>query len=87
MPNRSNSLHRRLLLAALSLSLFALPLARAQAARAGGSITGSVTDQRGAVVVGATVTIYSQAGGQVVANVRTDAQGRTVAAVDRKSVV
>jgi hypothetical protein len=76
MRNRSKFLLGRLLLAALSLSLFALPLARAQAAAAGGSITGSVTDPRGAVVVGATVTVYSQAGGQPVANVKTDAQGR-----------
>src|SRR5690242_20656206 len=75
MRNRSKLL-LAILVSALSLSIFALPLARAKAAAAGGSITGAVTDPRGAVVVGATVTVYSEAGNQPVASAKTDAQGR-----------
>ena len=46
------------------------------AAPAGGEIAGTVTDPKGAVVVGATVTVYRGEGVQTVATVKTDAQGR-----------
>jgi hypothetical protein len=60
---------------ALALPLLLLaPLSAASAA--GGEIAGTVTDPRGAVVVGAAVTVYPEAGGQPVATVRTDAQGQ-----------
>lgn len=74
MRKRSTFLPRRLLLAALSFSLLVLPLARASAA-AGGSVKGSVTDPRGAVVVGAVVAVLD-ASGQKLKEVKTDAQGR-----------
>src|SRR4051794_14708915 len=76
MRNRSKLL-LAVLVSALSLSVFALPLARTSAAAfAGGSIAGAVTDPRGAVIVGATVTIFAEAGSQPVASAKTDAQGR-----------
>ena len=75
MHKRSTSLDGRLLLAALSLSLLVLPLARASAA-SGGSVKGSVTDPRGAVVVGATVAVLDAASGRKLKEVKTDAQGR-----------
>jgi hypothetical protein len=58
----------------LTLTLLLAPLAAASAA--GGELAGTVTDPKGAVVVGAAVTVYPEAGGQPVANVRTDAQGQ-----------
>ena len=76
MRKRSTSLSARLLLAVLSLSLLLMPLAHTSAAAAGGSVTGSVTDPRGAVVVGATVTVLDAASGQKLAEAKTDAQGR-----------
>ena len=45
-------------------------------AAAGGAIAGTVTDPKGAVVVGATVTVTDAAGKQAHAPVATDAQGR-----------
>lgn len=59
---------------ALPLLLSFAPLSAAFAA--GGEITGTVTDPRGAVVVGATVTVYPEGGGQPFATVKTDAQGQ-----------
>ncbi|HEV7893952.1 MAG TPA: carboxypeptidase-like regulatory domain-containing protein, partial [Pyrinomonadaceae bacterium] len=65
-----------ILLAALTLPLFAVPLARTRAAAAGGSVAGTVTDPRGAVVVGAAVTVYAEAGGQPAGGAKTDAKGQ-----------
>jgi Carboxypeptidase regulatory-like domain/Peptidase family M1 domain len=58
---------------ALALSL--LPAAASRAA-AGGTISGTVTDPKGAVVAGATVTVYTEASGREVAAAQTDAQGQ-----------
>lgn len=71
MKNSNRSKFVSLLLA---LPLLLAPLAAASAA--GGEISGTVTDPKGAVVVGAAVTVYPEAGGQPVATVRTDAQGQ-----------
>src|SRR4051812_19720589 len=77
MMRKRSKLLLAILVSALSLSIFALPLARTSAATvAGGSIAGVVTDPRGAVVVGATVTVFAEAGSQPVASAKTDAQGR-----------
>jgi hypothetical protein len=65
----------RLLLATLFAVTLSLAFAAAASA-AGGTITGTVTDPKGAVVVGATVTVTDAAGTQVHAPVKTDAQGR-----------
>ncbi len=63
--------------AAFALALPLLLLATLSAASAaGGEISGTVTDPKGAVVVGAAVTVYPEGGGQPVATVRTDAQGQ-----------
>ena len=63
--------------AAFLLTLPLLQLAPLSAASvAGGEVGGTVTDPKGAVVVGAAVTVYPEAGGQPVATVRTDAQGQ-----------
>src|SRR5215204_6385156 len=67
------SLRNKFTAFALALLLL-VPLSAASAA--GGEIAGTVTDPKGAVVVGATVTVYPEAGGQPVATVRTDAQGQ-----------
>src|SRR5947209_11905751 len=56
-------------------ALLLLPAVRSSAA-AGGTISGTVTDPKGAVVVGATVTVTDAAGKQAHAPVQTDAQGR-----------
>jgi hypothetical protein len=69
------SLRSKLIISLVSLALFALPLTKTRAA-AGGSISGTVTDPKGAVVVGATVTVTDAAGTQPHAPVKTDAQGR-----------
>ncbi|HYY99160.1 MAG TPA: carboxypeptidase regulatory-like domain-containing protein, partial [Pyrinomonadaceae bacterium] len=76
MRNAGKLLLSTLLLAALAHALVALRGAVAAAAASGGSITGTVTDPRGAVVVGATVKVYAEAGDQPVASAKTDAQGR-----------
>ncbi|HEX8336571.1 MAG TPA: carboxypeptidase regulatory-like domain-containing protein, partial [Pyrinomonadaceae bacterium] len=70
MPHRNKLVAFALALALLLLS--SLPAASA----AGGEIVGTVTDPKGAVVVGASVTVKEESGGPVVAVVRTDAQGR-----------
>jgi Carboxypeptidase regulatory-like domain/Peptidase family M1 domain len=74
MMRKRSKLLLAVLLAALALPLFALPAARASVA--GGSITGTVTDQRGAVVVGATATAYPKSGDRPAGSAKTDAQGR-----------
>ncbi|HYY96819.1 MAG TPA: carboxypeptidase-like regulatory domain-containing protein, partial [Pyrinomonadaceae bacterium] len=61
------------LLFALTLAL--VPFAKSSAA-AGGTIAGTVTDQKGAVVVGASVSVTDAAGQPAHAPVQTDAQGR-----------
>ena len=58
-----------------TLTLALVPFAKSSAA-AGGTISGTVTDPKGAVVVGATVTVTDAAGQQAHAPVQTDAQGR-----------
>jgi hypothetical protein len=58
-----------------ALALLLVPFARSSAA-AGGTIAGTVTDPKGAVVVGATVTVTDAAGRPAHAPVETDAQGR-----------
>ena len=69
------SLRNKLAALALALPLLLLaPLSAASAA--GGEVSGTVTDPKGAVVVGASVTVYPEGGGQPVATVRTDAQGQ-----------
>jgi hypothetical protein len=69
------SLRNKFAAFALALPLFLLaPLSVASAA--GGELSGTVTDPKGAVVVGATVTVYPEGGGQPVATVKTDAQGQ-----------
>ena len=60
---------------ALSLACLLTPLAAA-AQVPSGEIAGTVTDPKGAVVVGATVTVYAEGGAQPVATVTTDAQGQ-----------
>src|ERR1051326_2709587 len=65
----------RLLLATFVAVTLSLAFAAAASA-AGGTITGTVTDPKGAVVVGATVTVTDAAGAQVHAPIKTDAQGR-----------
>lgn len=66
---------------ALALALLLTPLAAAtsatSAAAAGGEVTGVVTDPKGAVVVGAVVTLLDAAGATV-ATAATDGQGRYV---------
>src|SRR3954470_13006880 len=76
MRNRSKLLLSLLLLASLALPLSALSGARTAAAATGGSIAGTVTDPRGAVVVGASVTVYAEAGGQPAGGAKTDAKGQ-----------
>jgi hypothetical protein len=68
------SLGSKLAALTLLLPLLLAPLSAASAA--GGEIGGTVTDPKGAVVVGASVTVYPEAGGQPVATVKTDAQGQ-----------
>src|SRR5215213_8972208 len=68
------SLRSKLVTLTLLLPLLLAPLSAASAA--GGELSGTVTDPKGAVVVGATVTVYPEAGGQPVATVKTDAQGQ-----------
>jgi hypothetical protein len=52
------------------------PAPLSAAAAAGGEVSGTVTDPKGAVVVGATVSVKVESGGAVVATVNTDAQGQ-----------
>jgi hypothetical protein len=59
----------------LALTFILVPLAKSSTA-AGGTISGTVTDPKGAVVVGATVTVTDAAGQPAHAPVETDAQGR-----------
>ena len=64
---------------ALALLLLLTPLAAASpssAAAAGGEVAGTVTDPKGAVVVGAAVNVYAAGGAEPVATVKTDAQGQ-----------
>jgi hypothetical protein len=61
---------------ALPLLLILLLAPRSSSSAAGGEISGTVTDPRGAVVVGASVTVYPEGGGRPVATVKTDAQGQ-----------
>ncbi len=70
------SLRNKLAAFALALPLLLLLAPLRPALAAGGEITGTVTDPRGAVVVGATVTVKGESGGPVVATVKTDAQGQ-----------
>src|SRR5438045_133975 len=58
-----------------TLTLALVPFAESSAA-AGGTISGTVTDQKGPFIVGATVTVTDAAGQQAHAPVETDAQGR-----------
>jgi hypothetical protein len=60
---------------ALALVLLLTPLASAFAYAAGGEVSGTVTDPKGAVVVGATVTVVDAAGATV-ATGTTDGQGK-----------
>jgi hypothetical protein len=60
---------------ALSLTLLLIPLAAARAAAAGGEVAGTVTDPKGAVVVGAAVSVVDAATGAAVASATTDGQG------------
>ena len=69
------SLRHKFAPVALALALLLLPLAGASAA-AGGEIAGTVTDPKGAVVVGATVTVYAESTTQQVGTAKTDAQGQ-----------
>ncbi|MFL6334671.1 MAG: carboxypeptidase regulatory-like domain-containing protein [Pyrinomonadaceae bacterium] len=69
------SFRNKLAVFALALPLLLFVLAPLSLAAAGGEISGTVTDPKGAVVVGANVTVYPEAGGQPVATVKTDAQG------------
>lgn len=73
---RSSKSFLAILLAALALPLFAASFAPSRAAATGGALSGTVTDPRGAVVVGATVTIYAEAGGQPAGVAKTDAKGQ-----------
>lgn len=67
----------RIKLVAFLLTLLLLQLAPLSAASAaGGEIAGIVTDPKGAVVVGASVTVYPEGGGPPFATIRTDAQGQ-----------
>jgi hypothetical protein len=59
----------------LVLVFFIAPVVAASA-RAGGEVAGTVTDPKGAVIVGASVTVFLEAGSQPVATARTDGQGR-----------
>lgn len=68
------SVRSKLILLLLSVALLATP-SLATSAAAGGGIAGTVTDPKGAVVAGATVTVYPEAGTQAVANTRTDGKG------------
>lgn len=61
---------------ALALVLLLTPLASALASPAGGEVAGTVTDPKGAVVVGATVTVVDASTGATVATANTDGQGR-----------
>jgi hypothetical protein len=71
------SLRNKLIASAFALALPLLLLAPLSAASAaGGEIIGTVTDPKGAVVIGAAVTVYPEGGGQPVATVKTDAQGQ-----------
>ena len=70
------SLRYKLAAFALALPLPLLLAPPLSARAAGGEIRGTVTDPRGAVVVGATVTVSPEAGGPPVATVKTDAQGQ-----------
>src|SRR2546423_1751387 len=69
------SLRNKFFLFALALALLSPALTPVKAA-AGGAIAGTVTDPKGAVIVGATVTVTDAAGKQAHAPVATDAQGR-----------
>ncbi|HWW76398.1 MAG TPA: carboxypeptidase-like regulatory domain-containing protein, partial [Pyrinomonadaceae bacterium] len=62
---------------ALALTLLLLPTAFARAAAAaGGEVAGTVTDPKGAVVVGASVEVVDAATGAAVATGATDGQGK-----------
>jgi hypothetical protein len=67
--------YQRLLTVACALALVALPAVASGAAAAGGTVAGTITDQKGAVVVGAAVTVTDEAGGQNY-TATTDGQGR-----------
>ncbi len=61
---------------AVALLLLLTPLASALASAAGGEVAGTVTDPKGAVVVGATVTVVDAATGATIATATTDGQGK-----------
>lgn len=65
----------RLFAIILSLASLLAPLSAASA-RAGGEVAGTVTDPRGAVVVGATVAVIEVTAGVTVGTATTDAQGK-----------
>jgi hypothetical protein len=67
---------KRFVIFILALAFFVTPLAAAASARAGGVIAGTVTDPKGAVIIGATVAVTDAAGNQTLPSVKTDAQGR-----------
>src|SRR2546423_8891295 len=69
------SLRNKFFPVAFVLALLSSSFTSAGAA-AGGAIAGTVTDPKGAVVVGATITVTDAAGKQAHAPVATDAQGR-----------
>jgi hypothetical protein len=68
--------HGKLLALFFAITLLSLSLVRTGAAAEGGELAGAVTDPKGAVIVGATVTVFSEAGSEPVASARTNAQGR-----------
>jgi hypothetical protein len=69
------SLRSKFIAFALALPfLLFVPMSAASAA--GGELGGTVTDPKGAVVVGAIVTVYTDAGDRPVATAKTDAQGQ-----------
>jgi hypothetical protein len=70
-PARANGL----LAILISLAALLAPLSAATA-RAGGEVAGTVTDPKGAVVVGASVSVLDVATGVPVGTATTDAQGR-----------
>ena len=71
----SFAFRNRLVALLLALASLLTPLAVASA-RAGGEVAGTVTDPKGAVVAGATVTVLDPVTGITVASATTDGQGK-----------